>query len=369
MNIPSQKPSIIFSNYDDRKNPYYGGGGAVAVHEVAKRLVDASSITVVTGKYPGSKDEMIDGVFYKRIGTSKIKPPLALMVYQLLLPFYAMKMKYEVWVESFTAPYSTAFLPIFTRKPVIGLTHLLAGRPMYRKYKIPFHWIEKIGLKFYKYVIALNDELKNQILSANKKAQVAIIPNGVPESLISAEFEKQGNHILYLGRIDYKQKGLDMLLEVYKKIANNTNLNLIIAGGGEQKEIDKLMENIKNLELATRVHYVGKAEGETKEKLFKEAKVFVMTSRFEAFPLTLIEAWCYKCPVVLFNIDVLRWIPESFTKKIEPFSVEKFSQELLNLSNSQEEWKIMGEKAKEFSQKFSWNNASRMYEEFIRNVK
>jgi len=63
------KRRIIFSNYDDPKNPFYGGGGARAIHEVARRLAVRHDVKIITGSYPGSRDEMVDGVSYTRIGS------------------------------------------------------------------------------------------------------------------------------------------------------------------------------------------------------------------------------------------------------------------------------------------------------------
>ena len=66
----NKKTSVIFSSYDDLHNPYYAGGGALAIREVAKRLVKKYNVTVITGKYPNSKDETIEGITYERVGTT-----------------------------------------------------------------------------------------------------------------------------------------------------------------------------------------------------------------------------------------------------------------------------------------------------------
>ena len=67
------KRRIIFSNYDDPKNPFYGGGGARAIHEVARRLAVRHDVKIITGSYPGSRDEMVDGVSYARIGSDNTR--------------------------------------------------------------------------------------------------------------------------------------------------------------------------------------------------------------------------------------------------------------------------------------------------------
>src|SRR5690606_11347944 len=59
---------IVISTYDSIDNPFYNGGGAFAIHEVAKRLSKKYELIVLTGNYPGSINKVKDGVSYKRIG-------------------------------------------------------------------------------------------------------------------------------------------------------------------------------------------------------------------------------------------------------------------------------------------------------------
>jgi len=130
--------NIVISNYDDVNNPYYAGGGSVAVHEIAKRLANDNEVVVYTGRYPGSKDLVIEGVNYKRIGLGVGGPKFGQLIYHLILPFRVLVSKYDLWIESFTPPFSTSFLQVFTKRPVIGLVHMLSGDDMRRKYKLPF---------------------------------------------------------------------------------------------------------------------------------------------------------------------------------------------------------------------------------------
>ncbi|MCL5774634.1 MAG: glycosyltransferase, partial [Patescibacteria group bacterium] len=238
---------IIFSNYDDVRNPHYGGGGALAVHEIAKRLAGDFNVTVLTGKYRNCRNETIDGVNYERIGANIFGPKIGQLIFQIALSFYARRKKYDLWVESFTPPFSTSFLPLFTKKPVIGLAHTLAGKDAARKYKLPFHFIEKQGLKVYQNFIAVSKFVKTEILAANPKAQVHVIPNGVdwPET----KRQPLGEYILFLGRMEVDQKGLDLLLKAYCQILDKVNFPLYIAGAGTAKEESKLKKLINSLGL------------------------------------------------------------------------------------------------------------------------
>jgi phosphatidyl-myo-inositol alpha-mannosyltransferase len=359
---------IIFSNYDDINNPYYGGGGAYAIFEVTKRLAASNDVTVITGKYPGSKDETIDGVKYKRIGWSWLPPKLAQIVFQLLLPFYAISMDYEVWLESFTPPYSTAFLPLFTRRPVIGVTHILAGRNMFEKYRVPFHLIENIGLKLYKQFIVLNEVLKRQIHQSNPTANIMIIPNGIDKKLIDLEFEKTGNNILFLGRIDFNQKGLDLLLDAYKHVADQISSDLIIAGDGMEADVKQLKEKIDQLGLGHKVKYIGKVMGEEKDRTYREAKIFVMSSRYEALPLTIFEAFSYKCVLVYFGIEVLDWIPENLGVRVKPFDTKLFGETLLSLSKDDQKVKAISTAAKSAVKNHDWKKVGLEYQSILDKI-
>jgi hypothetical protein len=106
------KKSIIFSSYDDRRNPWYAGGGALAIHEVAKSLVQEYDIRVITGMYPGAKqEETIDGVVYQRIGLAFLGPQLGQLAYSLALLWQACSLHYDLWFDSFTPPFGVSLIP------------------------------------------------------------------------------------------------------------------------------------------------------------------------------------------------------------------------------------------------------------------
>ena len=178
------KSRLLFSNYDDLRNPYYAGGGARALHEVAKRLAERHEVTILTGKYPGCSNGLLEGVQYEHAGCSGLGPKLGQLCFHFALPIEARKRAHDLWLESLTPPFSTACLQLFTRKPVVLVTQNLIGKAMARKYKLPFHWFERSGLKTYRYGIALSEPLRKDLLKGNPTMQVTVIPNGVEPALI-----------------------------------------------------------------------------------------------------------------------------------------------------------------------------------------
>jgi len=364
------RKKIIFSCYDDLKNPFYGGGGAYAIHEIAKRLAKKHDVKVLTGNYKGAISEIIDGVNYKRIGVSRSGARSGQLIYQILLPYYVMKEDFDIWFENFTPPFSINFLPLFTKKPVIGIANLLAAKDMSKKYwGIPFHLVEKFGLHFYKNVIVLTKYLKQKLESEYLNMNVFEIPNAVDEKYVTFKVTKKtGDYILYLGRIDIRQKGLDLLLSAYKIVEDKINLKLIIAGDGPVEEINTLKESIAAMNLKNKVMLTGWVAGEKKVKLLKNAAFMVLPSRFEEFGIVVLESFCFETPVISFDLPQLSWIPDEGVIKVECENKNKLAYEMLKMSNDKKSRETMGKKAKKNVFKYRWVASAKLYSNVINKV-
>jgi len=354
---------IIISSYDSIKNPYYGGGGAYAVHEIASRLTHEFNVTVITGKYPKSRNEKIDGVSYERIGFTLLGPRVCQFIYQLLLPYFAVVRNYDLWMESYTPPISCAFLPLFTKKPVIALVHNFSEGYMNKKYHLPFHLVERLGIKFYKNFIVLSKGAKDHVLKINNKADVGIIPNGVEVKPICKNTKR--NFVLYLGRIDFYQKGLDLLLGAYKYISQNSKAKLKIAGSGTKNEEIKLAELIKNLKLRDKVQVLGKVNGSRKIQLLRSARCIVVPSRYESFPLVVVEALSYGAPIVTFDIEGLKWLPKSCALKVKPNDEKAMGGAILKLTKDKKLQKKMIKKGRKLANNYSWEKSYENYLSYI----
>lgn len=362
--MKTAKQHIIISTYDDIDNPHYGGGGAIAVHEVARRLSSDYRVTVLSGMFPGASARLIrDGVTYIHIGTTGLGSKLGQMAFSAILPYYARQMKYDLWIESFTPPFSTSTLPLVCHKPVIGLVHMLAAQDMERKYKLPFRLIENAGLKWYRSFIVLNMSMKKKVLAANPNAQVTVIPNGV--TMPHEKVQLEGKYFLFMGRIEMNQKGLDLLLNSYAAVNHKLNHPLIIAGTGNENELKHLKHHIHRLNLENHVKLVGRVTGAAKEDLFRKCLAVVCPSRFETFPLIALETMSYKKCLVGFDIEGLNWIPDSCRAKVPQFSVEGLSKKLVQLSSAPDQATAIGERSFEFVKQYDWTTATKQYKEFI----
>lgn len=137
--------------------------------------------------------------------------------------------------------------------------------------------------------------------------KVAVIPNAViwplpaltPRLSPDALCPPGRRIVLAVGRLEW-QKGFDILIDAFSRLApTHADWDLVILGEGIQRSA--LREQQQRAGLATRVFLPGKA-GNVGD-WYERADVYVMSSRFEGFPNTLVEALAHGLPAVSFDCD------------------------------------------------------------------
>lgn len=157
--------------------------------------------------------------------------------------------------------------------------------------------------------IAFNadEELEDSIYSSNG----IVLPNGIskenfgelPErGRYKARFPKlEGKTIfLFLGRIDIRQKAVDLIVEAFATLAKSTpEAMLVMAGPSEGGDADIIKEQIQRLGIADKVVFTGLVRGSEKKELLRDSDVFLMPSRYEGLSIALLEALASGLPVIL----------------------------------------------------------------------
>jgi GalNAc-alpha-(1->4)-GalNAc-alpha-(1->3)-diNAcBac-PP-undecaprenol alpha-1,4-N-acetyl-D-galactosaminyltransferase len=109
-----------------------------------------------------------------------------------------------------------------------------------------------------------------------------------------AEYNPEKQFIMSMGRLD-NQKGFDILLSSFAKIHNDhPNWQLMILGEG--KERSELERQREELGLSGRVILPGAIRNPF--PVLKKANLFVMSSRYEGFPMAHCEAMACGLPII-----------------------------------------------------------------------
>jgi glycosyltransferase involved in cell wall biosynthesis len=116
-------------------------------------------------------------------------------------------------------------------------------------------------------------------------SKLKVIANPLALNIEKIDFEKKQKTILFVGRISEYQKRLSLIIEIWKIILKTKKCDdwdLKIVGDGDDLEIVK--DRARNLD---KIYFEGQQKSES---YFEESSIFIMTSAFEGFPMTLVES-------------------------------------------------------------------------------
>lgn len=151
-------------------------------------------------------------------------------------------------------------------------------------------------------VILLSKHLYYDIETYVSEEHVFYCPNGIkdyqPKTAFLSLPEKRIFKILFLSNL-IREKGVFVLIEACSILRDKGYSFQCDFIGGEGDVTEKQLNSfIKQKELAEHVKYLGKRYGKLKELAFEQADVFVLPSRYDCFPLVILEAMQHSLPVI-----------------------------------------------------------------------
>lgn len=159
-------------------------------------------------------------------------------------------------------------------------------------------WLEKIILTKIKYDKVISTS-SNFLSYKNVNKDIMVIHNGVEiDRFKSSSGSKvhQVQRLLFVGRIE-EVKGLEYLIRAFKMALKELkDIELIIIGKGSDE--NRLKRLVENLGIRNKIIFKHYFNYDDLIKEYLEADVFVLPSLSEGQPLTLLEAWAAKLPVV-----------------------------------------------------------------------
>ncbi|NMH29509.1 glycosyltransferase family 4 protein [Flavobacterium silvaticum] len=169
-----------------------------------------------------------------------------------------------------------------------------------------------------------------------------------------------------LGRLTF-QKGYDLLIDTWAGLdAKVEGWEMHVYGEGEDRqklEAQLTQHQFRNpFIFQPEIRHVG-------EKL-DEAAVYVMSSRFETFPMVLLEALSHGLPVVSFDCpsgpsSIL--IPGEDSVLAEPMDTKALASALITVMQDENKRAVMSEKALENVRRFSPEHIMKLWYDLVRS--
>lgn len=169
---------------------------------------------------------------------------------------------------------------------------------------------------------------------------IMAICNPVTYTGIDNTYNLKSKIIISVGRLTH-QKGFDKLVDMADLVLKkHRDWKWLIYGEGEDRE--ELQKSIDKKGLSDSLILMGNVNDI--DYKYKESAIFVMTSRFEGLPMTLLEAKYYKLPIVSYDIKtgprecILDGINGYLVKEDDKIGLAKRINELIE--NDAQRWRF-----------------------------
>ena len=327
--------------FGHKRIPSREGGVEIVVEELCTRLVRDGHTVVcynraghhVSGaEYDAKIKNEYKGIKLKTVPTIE-KKGLAAVSSSFFAALCCAFGRYDVVHIHAEGPAFFAWLPKLFGKKVVVTIHGIDWQREKWKNGFGSKFIrqgERNAVKYADEIIVLSKGVQNYFQETYGR-KTHFIPNGVNRPAIKiAEIitEKYGltkdSFFLFLGRL-VPEKGIRYLIEAFKDV--KTDKKLVIAGGSS--DTDSFMKELNELARDDeRIIFTGFVSGKLLEEIYSNAYVYVLPSKLEGMPLSLLEAMSYGNCVIGSDIAEIADVVEDKAILFKKANVEDLKEKL-----------------------------------------
>lgn len=299
---------IVWCSWKDRSHPQAGGAEVVTDHILRRLALEGHDVTLLTADYPEARDND-EGVKIIHIGGR-------FSVYWKTWRYYRKHIRGKadlVIDEMNTIPF---FAGWYAGTRSIMMVHQLARQIWF--YQLPW-WLGWVGylleplylrLLSKQKVITVSQSTKKDLMRYGFKPEnIRIISEGIEidrlKSLDGIEKYEQPT-MLSLGAQRAMKRTLDQVKAFEAAKPNIPDLQLKVAGDGNDPYGQKVIEYINKSQFRDDIEYLGRVSSEKKQELMRRSHFIGVTSTKEGWGLIVSEAASQGTPAVVYDVDGLR---------------------------------------------------------------
>lgn len=332
--------------YGHKSIPSREGGIEVVVQELTTRLAGLGNRITCFNRggnhgFFQQENDVAENGYYKGVKLLTVptidKAGLAAASSSFFAAFKAAFGPYDIVHIHAEGPAAFCMIPkLFGKKIVVTIHGLDWQRDKWKGFaKKYIHFGEKMAARYADEMIVLSSSMKDYFSSVYGKDTV-YIPNGIEpaEPVAADEITRRfglskDSYVLYLGRL-VPEKRPHILIKAFRSVS--TDKKLIMAG--PLNASDKYHHQLKKLAADDdRIVFTDFVKDKVLQELFSNAYVYVLPSKLEGMPLSLLEAISYGCCCVTSNIPECREVVGSQGFLVDPDDDQQLAAVLQKLAD------------------------------------
>ena len=247
-------------------------------------------------------------------------------------------------------------------KKIIGWSHAGSGELLRKKQK-------RENVNRYNCIVTINETMKNGYLKNYNNKEIVKIYNFLDFDLIEKKAEEKlekdyGKYIISVGSLT-ENKNHKLLINAFKILKEKYKIfeKLLIAGEGKERE--NLEKQIKELNLGNDVLLLGQKENPY--KYIKNSELYILPSKAEGLPLTLLEAMKLGKMVICIKNNGTNEVLENgkFGEFMLEDDIDKIAEKINYYLKNKDERKKYEELGYDRAKDFGKENGKKVIEEFI----
>ncbi len=214
-------------------------------------------------------------------------------------------------------------------------------------------------------VVLLSESHRDVLEGMGFQGKAVVIANGCNPAVEYFRREIKDTNapriIQYLGRMDRNHKGLDLLISGFQKFVSKVEgkAPVLVLSGNDWLDRNELEKQVSDAGLTGQVVFTG-ARSESSAEIFSNADLAVLTSRFDGFGLTIVEAMLAGCPVLVTDTcGVSSHVREGNAGWVVKATAESISDGFEQAWRERAQWSERGARARKFvSTELTWKKSA-----------
>ena len=231
-----------------------------------------------------------------------------------------------------------------------------------------------LGLKKCKYIIAISEFTKNELINKLNipKERIFVIKNAINNEMFkpipqnkSSEIEPlfpNYRKILYVGNESDRKNFITLIKAFYLLKKKIKNLKLIRVGSTSNFQL------IKKLGLQKDIIYLKYVSNKRLREIYNLCDIFVTASLYEGFGFPGLEAAACGTPVICTDIPIFREIYQNFPIYFPPKDYKKLVRIIIENINDEEKKKDLGQKGINLAKSYSWQKSAEEYHKYVKKI-